>query len=579
MVRDKDKPKEQLIAELVTLRKRIEHLEALETEHQRVEKALRLSEARHLALLESASDAIVVVDAHGHITLVNARVEEMFGYQRDELLGQPVEILVPRAAKKIHAQHRKRYMTRPHARPMGAIQNLTGRRKDGTEFPIEISLGSTDSGDGDFVMAFVADATERKRTEKAVQETLEALQKRNRDLDLLNQAGQKLTATLDLDRVVVQLLHAVTETIGAQASSVWLWDQLDAGWLVCQAAFDSGESYPLVNVRLSPGQGIAGWVAQNGESVIVSRASKDDRFSAEVDAQIGFHTTSLLAVPLQVRDEVIGVLEVVNKLDGEFDQDDLALVETLAASAAIALDNARLIEELRQQTEELQARNEELDAFAHTVAHDLKGPTGLIIGFAQTLEENFAEIAPKELRRHLRTITRNGRKMNSIIKELLLWAGVRKAQVEAEPVEMASVVAEVRERLTFLLEEHQVELLLPDEWPTSLGYAPWIEEVWVNYISNAIKYGGQPPRVELGGTPQPDGTVRYWVRDNGPGIAPEAQERLFVPFTQLASVRAQGHGLGLSIVRRIVEKLGGEAGVESKTGEGSIFFFTLPTTG
>jgi signal transduction histidine kinase len=105
--------------------------------------------------------------------------------------------------------------------------------------------------------------------------------------------------------------------------------------------------------------------------------------------------------------------------------------------------------------------------------------------------------------------------------------------------------------------------------------------VWVNYISNAVKYGGTPPaapRVELGGEVQPDGMARFWVRDNGSGLTQEQQTRLFTPFTQLNQVRARGHGLGLSIVRRIVEKLGGQVGVESSgvPGEGSLFYFTLP---
>jgi two-component system sensor histidine kinase/response regulator len=111
-----------------------------------------------------------------------------------------------------------------------------------------------------------------------------------------------------------------------------------------------------------------------------------------------------------------------------------------------------------------------------------------------------------------------------------------------------------------------------------MGYAPWVEEVWVNYISNALKYGGTPsaaPRVELGAETQGDGMVRFWVRDHGPGIAPEAQLRLFTPFTRLDHVRAGGHGLGLSIVRRIVEKLGGQVSVASQVGEGSTFSFTL----
>jgi signal transduction histidine kinase len=127
-----------------------------------------------------------------------------------------------------------------------------------------------------------------------------------------------------------------------------------------------------------------------------------------------------------------------------------------------------------------------------------------------------------------------------------------------------------------LIDEHQAEIILPESWPQAVGYSPWIEEVWANYLSNGIKYGGEPPRLELGATKQADGFVRFWVHDQGPGISVEDQTRLFTPFTQLEQVRATGHGLGLSIVRRIVEKLGGEVGMESEVGKGSTFHFTLP---
>jgi two-component system sensor histidine kinase/response regulator len=148
--------------------------------------------------------------------------------------------------------------------------------------------------------------------------------------------------------------------------------------------------------------------------------------------------------------------------------------------------------------------------------------------------------------------------------------------MKVQPVDMARVVEETQARLAHMIEECQAEITCPDSWPVALGYEPWVEEVWVNYLSNALKYGGRPPRVELGATVQADGTVRFWVRDDGPGIAPQDQARLFTPFTRLDQAHAKGHGLGLSIVRRIVEKLGGQVGAESEVGRGSIFFFTLP---
>jgi signal transduction histidine kinase len=234
--------------------------------------------------------------------------------------------------------------------------------------------------------------------------------------------------------------------------------------------------------------------------------------------------------------------------------------------------------ELARQIDELRARNEELDAFAHTVAHDLKNPLNQIVGYAEMLEQYYATLSSVERMKSVGGIARSGRKMNSIIEELLLLAGVRKTEVRLVPVDMGQTIAQVQQRLTHLIKEYQAEIVLPAAWPTALGYAPWIEEIWVNYLSNGCKYGGTPPRLELGGDALPDGRARFWVRDNGDGLTSEEQSRLFTPFTRLDQARTRGYGLGLSIARRIAEKLGGQVGVESDgaPGQGSTFYFTLP---
>jgi signal transduction histidine kinase len=234
---------------------------------------------------------------------------------------------------------------------------------------------------------------------------------------------------------------------------------------------------------------------------------------------------------------------------------------------------------LRQRTLELEERNAELDAFAHTVAHDLKNPLTSLLGFGGLLEKRLSTMSEKTMLRNIEFIGQSARKMENIINELLLLSSVRAMEeIQTEPLDMAYLVIEAQERLAHLIDEYQPEIILPDRWPVARGYAAWIEEVWSNYLSNAIKYGGRPPRIELGATPQPNGSaVRFWVRDNGPGLSAEQQARLFAPFERLGQVQAKGHGLGLSIVLRIVEKLGGQVGVESEVGQGSEFFFTLPT--
>jgi len=223
-------------------------------------------------------------------------------------------------------------------------------------------------------------------------------------------------------------------------------------------------------------------------------------------------------------------------------------------------------------------------SFAQTVAHDLKTPLTAILGFASMLSDARAKIPPEQQKQALQAIVRTSLKMNNIIQELLLLAAVRQTNIKTGTIQMASVVSAAKQRLWSVIADAEAELVVPDasSWPVAVGYAPWVEEVWINYISNAIKYGGKPPRIELGADAEyktfPNGRklARFWVRDNGVGISPENQAQLFNQFTRLDQVRAEGHGLGLSIVAQVIEKLGGEVGVDSQVGQGSTFYFLLP---
>jgi PAS domain S-box-containing protein len=246
----------------------------------------------------------------------------------------------------------------------------------------------------------------------------------------------------------------------------------------------------------------------------------------------------------------------------------------------------RTEEALYLYARELEASNAELDAFAHTVAHDLKSPLSTLAGFGDLLEQKHTAMSGEQLAKSANNMARSARRMINIIDELLLLASVRKMEeVPTGPLDMAAIVAAAQERLRDIIAASQGEIILPPAWPAAIGYAPWVEEVWVNYLSNALQYGGAPPLVEVGFDIAreavdkfPKFQVRFWVRDNGAGLTSEEQGRLFTPFTRLDQARAKGHGLGLSIVRRIVEKLGGRVGVESEVGWGSTFWFTLPGT-
>ncbi len=304
---------------------------------------------------------------------------------------------------------------------------------------------------------------------------------------------------------------------------------------------------------------------------------------------------TLIAIPFLLREQQLGFGLFEMGLDAQVGE----IYDRLGEQISGALFRVLLLQQsettnraLQQNITELEASNAELDAFAHTVAHDLKTPLTALIGFGSLLEQRAARWSPEQIAQNAARITQTGHKMTRIIHELLLLANVRKmAEVALTPLDMTAIIGETLARFGDQLTEAHAEVCLPETWPTALGYAPWVEEVWLNYVSNALKYGGTPPHVELGysildsGLPiletpakiqNPQSKIVFWVQDNGPGLTPEAQARLFAEFTRLEQTRAKGHGLGLSIVLRIVTKLGGEVGVESEIERGSRFWFTLP---
>ena len=241
----------------------------------------------------------------------------------------------------------------------------------------------------------------------------------------------------------------------------------------------------------------------------------------------------------------------------------------------------KLQQQLQVQMQELEKSNQELDAFAHTVAHDLKNPLNGVINLTEVLLETCpfepSNPAVTKCKERFQVVITAGHQMLNIIESMLLLAGVSKQKtVELQALDMNKIITQVIYNLNAMITEYQGEIRLPPEWPTAKGYATWVQEIWMNYLTNGLKYGGEPPILELGADSQESGMICFWVQDNGSGLTEAEQSRLFTPFTRLQENRAYGHGLGLSIVQRIAEKLGGQVGVTSHPGQGNCFFFTLP---
>ena len=421
----------------------------------------------------------------------------------------------------------------------------------------------------------------------------EALSRNTERLRTLHEIGQSVLAARLPETIAVAAIHRMRQLIPCQRAMVLAVE--DNGPIQMLATESGGELGLVADIGVYEGMLeerplSSGWVSGAADLAALAHRSPWQESLYESGVR------SYVVAPLFIQEELVGTLNVESSEPGAFAPDHITIATEVAASLAVAIRQARLYEQaqqeiaermraeaaLQQYTAELERRNSELDAFAHTVAHDLKNPVSAIMGYSDVLEQNYESLAEDILERFLHGIGRNAHKMATIIDELLLLSSVRGVdKIEVEPLDMERIVGEARKGTQRLLEEHQGEIIVPDAWPEAVGYASWIEAVWTNYISNAIKYGGQPPRVELGANSEENGTIRFWVQDNGPGLSPEEQARLFTPFERLHQARAQGHGLGLSIVQRILKKLGGQAGVESEgvAGEGSTFYFTLPAAG
>jgi PAS domain S-box-containing protein len=483
-------------------------------------EALRLSEEKFAKVFAASLDAILLTSlADGRCLEVNDACLEMLGYAREEVIGRTTLEL------NIWPDDMARVKFVSQVQSAGRIrrQEVAFRHRSGQ---LRLALASAeiiDIGGEPCLLVIAEDITERERLAQELAQQM-------RMLNALMSATPEHFHLHDREGRYLFASPAALRAVGRSAADV-----LGKTWRDLGFAEEAGREF---------------------ENRLQQVFTTGDTVKTEVQIEMSDGPRWYEQTLSPVRDE-----------DGQV---------AMAVSTVHDITDRKAFEEaLARYAADLQIRNEELDAFAHTVAHDLKSPLGNIMGFAEWLQAR--PDMPAEVRQdYINIIARNAFKMDSIIDELLLLARVRKGDVEYQPVDMGRVVSEATHRLTFMIAESHAALHAPEHWPVAMGHAPWIEEVWVNYLSNAIKHGGRPPRVELGAELRPDDTVRCWVKDNGPGINPEARERLFTPFTRLSEVRATGDGLGLSIVRHIVEKMGGAVGFDSAGDCGSLFWFTLP---
>lgn len=390
----------------------------------------------------------------------------------------------------------------------------------------------------------------------------------NRRLGLLTHITRLGAATLDLNQLLQTVAESAGLIIGADSCIVTLWDDkrekvVDAACSGLQRCYTDD----LVNNPACQALTAAG--IESRLSVSLPDVASSDLLPA--DAEWDFPARSLLLLPLWAADRCLGALLMAFNERRVLAEEEIRWGEQAADLVALSITKA-------QAFAELEARNRDLDAFSHTVAHDLKGPLSGLVSFLDLLEEVEGENISSEGHEMLGFAERAAERMKRIIDGLHTLARLSEGAAELEPVSMAMVVQAVLERFQGQLNDQGFTVEVSEELPSVMGQSVWLEEAMANLVSNAIKYiGSSNPHPCLRITARRQGDVaRYEVTDNGIGIEPDDQDSLFDSFSRFHRESADGLGLGLSIVQRVIARLDGRLGVESRPGDGSTFWFELP---
>ena len=404
----------------------------------------------------------------------------------------------------------------------------------------------------------------------------------------LRKLSTTLHSTLDIDTI---LDRAVSESMVIAGAESGLVAFCCAEGISSFRYFQNGRLVPATHDWI-PGAAIPGRVIFKAEPYLSNDALHDPQIDPLKAAAQG--VSNVVSIPLvDTSGNRVGFLEIQNKKDpAGFTRFDFEQLTTVAQIAAQAIANAKAFSKIAQDANELEVRvaertaqlqeiNEELDAFAYSVSHDLRAPLRAIQSFAEILQENQDKPEDPERGEYLERIIAAARYMDQLVLDLLAYSRLSRQELLLHNVSLAQVVREAADQLALAGEGGGFRLEIADNLPQVRGDHAVLVQVVLNLLSNAVKYVPEGVAPKLGvWAEQADAKVRLFVQDNGIGIAPEDQERIFRVFERLHGVESyQGNGIGLAIARKAVTRLGGRIGVQSQLGEGSRFWIELPRGG
>jgi PAS domain S-box-containing protein len=505
-------------------------------ERTRAAEALGNSEAKFRSVAESANEAIISADIRGDITFWNRGARSIFGYPEEEILGKPLTVLMPDRYRAAHQSGLERLHATGQSQLVGKAIELHGLRKDGKEFPLELSLATWKTEEGTFFTGILRDVTERKRGEEALRQSEERFR--------LHVEGVKDYAIYMLDTEG----HVVSWNTGAERIKGYRADEIVGRHFSCfYPSEDVQSGKPQIELGVATAEGRfedEGW-----------RVRKDgSRFWANV-------------VITALRDYT-GQLRGFGKVTRDITERKHAEEQVL-----------RLNEELKQWVVEVENANKELEAFSYSVSHDLRAPLRAMDGFSRILLEECAPALSEQGRRYLHSVRDSAQQMGRLIDDLLNFSRLSRQPLKKQRVAPAEVVRQVLQELRPEQEGRRVQIKMGD-LPACEADAALLKQVFGNLLGNALKYTRRREEalIEIGcraSGAQPGEHV-YFVKDNGVGFDMRYVHKLFGVFQRLHRAEDyEGTGVGLATVQRILRRHGGRIWGEAEVNKGATFQFTL----
>jgi len=576
---------------------------------------------------------MLMADRHGMIVLVNRQLEQQFGYHRNDLIGQSIELLVPPRFRPVHVADRERYMKLASARPMGKGRELYGLRKDGSEFPIEIGLNPVQTEEGTVILASVVDITERRRAEEEFRVAVEASPN---GMLMVDASGLILMVNAQIEKefgysrdeligrpVEILLPHGVRDKHKAHRADFFAHPEprrMGEGRELFGLR-KGGDEFP-VEIGLNPIHTAAGLRVLASVVDITERKRAEEQFrvaveaaphgmlmvdergtillvNAQIERQFGYSREELLGTSVEIlvpeslraahhahREqfyhkpeprqmgagrELFGVRKDGQRIPVEIGLNPISTAAGMRVLASVVdISDRRRIEEQLRRTELLA----ELGTLASGMAHEIGTPMNVILGRAEFAMRRVDDDRAKQ---SLETIVIQVERITKIMNQFLNFA--RRRPGERRPVALKDVIEDSMEMLHERLARHRVNVVaeLPEQMPLVQVDPDQISQVLLNLFINALHAMSEGGILRVTVKPEADAVVLI-IADSGQGIPRENLGKIFTPFFTTKEV-GKGTGLGLSVVHGIIEAHGGSIAVESEPGKGTTFTIRLPSGG